>query len=308
MAAEKIIAVVGPTGCGKTALAVRIALTSNGELVSADSRQVYRDMTIGTGKERDPARAGVSVPELLGVPEHLIDLVAPDAPFSVADWQERAFTVIADILRRGKVPILAGGTGLYVKSIVDGLTLGGTPPDVPLRKRLERMTASELFWELRDVDPAAAARIDRRNKRRLVRAVEVARAEAAGIRRPARAWPHYDALQIGIDLPREELYRRIDARVEEQIARGLVGEVHALVKRYGKNLPALSGIGYREFMPYINAGAIHELPLHEIIQRIQFDTHAYARRQMTWFRKDRRVHWVRNPDEALSLVRDFLGV
>lgn len=298
MAAEQLIAVVGPTASGKTALAVRLALAFDGELVSADSRQVYHGMDIGTGKERDPLPGPDGVPTLLGVPQHLIDLVESDEAFSLADWQKRAFAVIADVLGRGKLPILVGGTGLYVKAVVDALDLPDAPPDLGLRRRLEGKTSSELLWELRDLDPDKAKTIDRFNKRRLIRAIEIARAAVAGEEHAVgKEWPHYDVLQIGIDLPREELYRRIDARVDEQMARGLAGEVAGLVKRYGKELPALSGIGYQEL--------VDSAP--DAVQRIKFDTHAYARRQMTWFRKDKRIHWVADQEEAVALAQVFLA-
>lgn len=297
MAADKIIAVVGPTASGKTALAVRLALTFNGELVSADSRQVYREMDIGTGKERDPLPGPDGVPMILGVPQHLIDVVRPDEAFSLADWQKRAFAVVADILARGKLPIVVGGTGLYVKAVVDALDLPDAPPDNGLRRRLARKTTAELLWELRDLDPKKAKMIDRHNKRRLIRAIEIARAGAHLSTRLGTGWPHYDVLQIGITMPRQELYRRIDARVDEQISRGLEDEVRGLEKRYGKKHPALSGIGYRELIDAVG----------DPIQRIKFDTHAYARRQMTWFRRDARIRWVTDQEEAMALSRAFLA-
>ncbi len=300
MDAGKLVAVVGPTASGKTALAVRLALAFGGELVSADSRQVYRGMDIGTGKERDPLPGPGGVPTVLGVPQHLIDIIDPDASFTVADWQERAFAAIAAIRERGRVPILVGGTGLYIRAVVDALEIPRVPPDAALRRRLERKTAAELLWELRDLDPERAETIDRRNKRRLIRALEVARAAPAG---EGKAWPRLRTLQLGIDLPREELYRRIDVRVDEQVARGLFAEVRRLVGRYGTGPPALSGIGYREIIAHLD-GALTEA---EAVQRIKWDSHAYARRQLTWFRKDTRILWLRDPDEALPLVRTFLG-
>ena len=305
MAAQKIIAVVGPTASGKTALAVRLALAFDGELVSADSRQVYRGMDIGTGKERDPLPGQDGVSMLLGVPQHLIDLLEPDEVFSLADWQKRAFAVIADILARGKLPILVGGTGLYVKAVVDALDLPDAPPDPGLRRRLGRKTTAELLWELRDFDPQKAKTIDRFNKRRLIRAIEIARA-VVGKGPRKNVWPHYDVLQIGINLPREELYRRIDTRVDEQIARGLLDEVCRLVKRYGKKLPALSGIGYRELVELVGVDNYQPLQMANATARIKFDTHAYARRQMTWFRKDTRIRWVVDQEEAMTLAETFL--
>lgn len=287
---EKLIAIVGPTASGKTALAVQIAERFGGELISADSRQIYTEMDIGTGKEATP------------VPQHLIDITKPSVPLTVAEWQERAFAVIADILERQKLPIVVGGTGLYVRSVVEALNIPAVAPDPAMRAKMEQWNNSELFWKLEEIDPDAAHRVDRHNKRRLIRALEVARAIEDGRVGEPRVYPHYQTLQIGINLPREELYRRIDARVDEQFRRGLVEEVRRLLATYDPASPAMSGIGYREVVHHLQG----QLTLEEAVERVKFDTHAYARRQATWFNKDKRIRWVADTEEAIGLVEAFL--
>ena len=242
----KIIAIVGPTGSGKTALAVRLARMVSGELVSADSRQVYRGMDIGTGKEM-----------ALDIPHHLIDVVSPDEDFTLADFLDRAKRVIADIHARGRVPIVVGGTGLYVQALVENWDIPAVKPDPALRAELEKKSVAELQKELAAIDTEEAGRLGA-GKRYLIRALEMWHATG---RKPSalkkKNEPLYDALMIGIDIPRAELYARIDARVDGMFARGLVDEVRGLLKKYPADLPAFRTIGYKEIINQIVAAEGH---------------------------------------------------
>jgi len=281
-----LLAIVGPTGVGKSRLALRLAQTFDGEIVSADSRQVYRYMNIGTAKPTGQ--------ELSLVPHHLIDIVNPDQGFSLAQYQHLAYKVIDDIQQRNKLALLVGGSGLYVWSVLEGWKIPQVPPNLEFRHSLEKKAAEagkdELYQELLAVDPIAAQRIDWRNVRRVIRAVEVHRgSEIPFSRLQHKEAPPYNTLIIGLTTDRVELYRRIDLRVEEMIRQGLIEEVKKLVKMgYDSNLPAMSGIGYKQIGLFLKG----ELTLAAAIQQIKFETHRLVRHQYTWFRlKDDRILW-----------------
>ena len=283
---NRLVAIVGPTGVGKSRLALHLAQTSNGEIVSADSRQVYRHMDIGTAK---PTRQELSL-----VPHHLINIVNPDEGFSLAQYQRLAYRAIDDIHQRGKLAILVGGSGLYVWSVVEGWGIPQVPPDLGFRQSLEKKAAEagkdELYQELMAVDPIAAQKIDWRNVRRVIRAVEVHRGTGAPFSRlQHKQAPPYKTLIIGLTADRAELYRRVDLRVDEMIRLGLVEEVKKLVSMgYDFNLPAMSGIGYRQIGMFLRG----ELTLAAAIQQIKFETHRLVRHQYTWFQlKDDRILW-----------------
>ncbi|MBV8085585.1 MAG: tRNA (adenosine(37)-N6)-dimethylallyltransferase MiaA [Chloroflexi bacterium] len=282
---KRLVAIVGPTATGKSALALRLAERLPGAvIVSADSRQVYRGLDIGTAK---PSRA-----ELARVPHALIDVAGPDEPFSLADYQRLAYEAI-DAAER---PLLVGGTGLYVRAVVDGLVLPEAPPDPELR--LQRLSAPELLARLRRLDPAAAQAIDPANAYRLLRAVE-----RAGREVPA-SHPRYQVLQIGLTAPRAELYRRADERIDRMLQAGWLEEVRNLVERYSSELPALSGLGYRDLAQHVRG----ELPYADAVDLAKRRTRQFLKRQLTWFRRDERIHWfdVSQPDwdqEALALAQ-----
>jgi tRNA dimethylallyltransferase len=293
-----LLAVVGPTGVGKSRLALHLAQAFDGEIVSADSRQVYRYMDIGTAK---PTREELSL-----VPHHLIDIVNPDEDFSLAQYQQLAYRAISDIQKRGKLAILAGGSGLYVWAVVEGWKIPKVAPDLKLRHRLEEKAAKEgsdeLYQELARLDPVAAQRIDPRNVRRVIRALEVRRgARAPFSRLQLKAQPLPDTLIIGLTADRTELYQRIDLRVEEMIGRGLVDEVKGLAdKGYDFSLPSMSGIGYRQIGMHLKG----ELTLAAAIQQIKFESHRLVRHQYSWFRlKDDRIRWFDTEKEADSRVK-----
>jgi tRNA dimethylallyltransferase len=274
-----LIAVVGHTAVGKSALGLRLCEAFSGEIVTADSRQVYRLMDIGTDKpsSEDQAR----------VPHHMIDLVMPDEPYTLADYQQGAYGIIDDVLARGKVPFLVGGTPLYTNAVLEGWSIPRVAPDAEVRARLEREVEEQgpeqLHARLREVDPAAAERILPSNARRIIRALEVIEATGKPIsEQQGKAPPPYRMLIILLDCERGELYRRIDARVDGQIERGLVEEVaHLHSLGYAFDLPSMSGLGYRQIGAYLMGRAT----LAEAVQRIKWDTHAFARHQGNWFRR-----------------------
>ncbi len=281
-----VLALVGPTAVGKTALSLTVATALNAEIISVDSRQVYRGMDIGTAKATAAERASVR--------HHLLDVVTPDEAYSVALYQRQAHAIIARLHANGKLPLLVGGTGLYFRAVCDGLVLPPVPPQPELRAEWEaRVAAGDLAGlvaELRRLDPAGAARLDLANPRRIIRALEVTRVSG----RPFSAWqrrqpPPFHTVWLGLARPRAELYARINARASEQIAAGLVEEVRGLVQQgYGYNLPAMQSLGYREIGQYLQG----QLTLDEAIASQQQATRRYARRQLTWFRRDERITWL----------------
>jgi tRNA dimethylallyltransferase len=284
---NRLLAIVGPTGVGKSRLAIRLAQALDGEIVSADSRQVYRYMDIGTAK---PTKEEQAI-----VPHHLIDIVNPDEDFSLAQYQQLAGKAIDDIQQRRKLPLLAGGSGLYVWAILDSWNIPKVAPDLEFRRSLEekadRVGKDELYHELAKVDPVAAQRINPRNVRRIIRALEVYKeAKIPFSQLQLKTTPPFNTLIIGLTTDRAELYRRTDRRVDEMIKRGLVDEVKGLVDMgYDFALPAMSGIGYKQIGMYLRG----ELTLSAAIQQIKFETHRLVRHQYSWFRlKDDRIKWL----------------
>ena len=284
---RKLVAVVGPTATGKTDLALRLALAFGGEIVGADSRQVYRGMDLGTAKPTAEQRARV--------PHRLVDVVDPGEEFGLARYLDLAQAALDDIWSQGRRAFLVGGTGQYVWALLEGWQVPRVGPDWALRRELEERAQREgpqaLHAEVAALDPEAARRLDPRNVRRVVRALEVMRRtgrpfSACQTRRP----PDFTWLALGLDLPSEELYRRIDARVDAMIEAGFVEEVRGLLARgYRPDLPAMSGIGYRQVCQHL-AG---ELSLEDAVARIKWETHRLARHQRNWFRRDDgRIHWI----------------
>ncbi len=269
---------------GKTAAAIALAHRLGGEIVCADSRTIYREMDIGTAKPTSRQRARV--------PHHLLDIANPDQVVTLAAYRDLADRAISDIRARGHVPLLAGGTGLYIRAVVDGFTIPRVSPDPGLRTRLEALEGKApgtLHKRLQQVDAVAAARIHPRNIRRLIRALEVHEHTGRPISTLQRADPVGAAVQIGLTMDREALYRRIDARVDEQLAGGLLDEVQGLLASgYAPTLPAMHGLGYKEIVEYLQGG----VPLDEAVRRLKRNTRRFAKRQYTWFRRDGRVQWL----------------
>ena len=284
--AQEVIALVGPTAVGKTRLALELAKFLPLEVVSADSRTVYRWMDIGTAKP--------SPEEQRQVPHHLIDVVDPDESYSLAVYQQQALEAIKRIRARGKLPLLVGGAGLYVSAVCNGLALPDVPPDPEFRAEMEARAQAEgwasLQHQLVAVDPVSAARIDPKNVRRVIRALEVHRATG----RAFSEWqtpgpPPVRSIQIGLRLERTELYNRIDTRIDAWVRGGFVNEVRALLDRgYSPTLPSMSSLGYREMAEYL-AGVTS---LEIAVERFKNATHQYAKRQMTWFGARPEIQWV----------------
>lgn len=306
-----LIAVVGPTASGKTDVGVRIAQALDGEVLCVDSRTVYRGMDIGTAKVQgavgDKWASGWVIERLFepapvmveDVPHWGIDLVNPDEAFTVADFVAYAKKKIADIVARGKVPVLVGGTGLYFRALLDGLTLTDVEPNAALRAELESTPTEELVEMLGALDPDAAANIDASNRRRVVRALEIVKTTGQTLREQQKVVKTpYEVCWIGVEREREELYRRIDERVDAMIAQGLIDEARKLNETYGAESQAMSGIGYRQLATFFQG----KMKLREAVERIKFDTHHYAKRQLTWFKADVRVQWVASTQEALLLA------
>lgn len=300
-----LIAIVGPTAVGKSKLAIHLVQTLDGEIVSADSRQVYRYMDIGTAKP--------SLKERALVPHHLIDVVDPDEDFSLALYQEMAYRAVKEIQRRGRLALLVGGSGLYVRAVIRGLQIPQVPPDAELRRSLEEKAATEgymaLYEELKELDPDAAKNIDPRNIRRLIRAIEVCRLSGVPFSQLQGSEPTpFRSLVLGLTTARDDLYRRIDSRVDRMMEQGLVEEVKALLERgYSLDLPSMSGLGYKQIGQYLRG----EVKLPEAVQQIKYETHRFARHQYAWFRpKDEGIHWfdIRNGIEESvgSLVQGFV--
>ena len=307
----RIVAIVGPTAVGKSALALDLAeraardLGTLGEIVSADSRQVYRELNIGTAKP--------TTEEQRRVCHHVIDVVDPEDDFSLAEFQDLAYAAIDEILDRGRVPFLVGGTGLYVRSVAEGLSLPRVPPDLALRAELEAVARLDgidaLHRRLGELDPPAARRIDPRNVRRVIRAIEVVLKSGRPFSDGSVPNPRYEVLTLGVATDRATLYRRIDERVDAQLSAGLLDETaRVLARGCPPDRPALNGFGYREMQAHLRG----KIDLATAIERYKFETHRFARQQDTWFRRDDpRIHWIQQGptayDEGCRLVRRFVA-
>ena len=273
-----MIAIVGPTASGKTALAMRVAERLGGEIVSADSRQVYRAMDIGTAKPTAEERARIR--------HHLIDVADPGERYDVLRYQRDGRAALAEVRARGHVALVVGGTGLYVRALLDGLDLASLPHDPAVRARLESEDPATLHDRLRAVDPDAASRVDARNRRRLVRYLEVVTIAGGPVNRVRG--PSIAALRIGLRPPREILIAAIERRVRVMVEGGVLDETRALVTRgVDPRLPSMSAHGYVHWAAHLRG----EIDLETAIALTARDVRAYSRRQMTWFRRDPAIRW-----------------
>ena len=298
-----MIAIIGPTAVGKSELALHLAQYFPAEIISADSRQVYRYMDIGTNKP--------SLAERASIPHHVIDVVEPDEDFSLAMYHQLAIEALKAIKQKGKLPLLVGGSGLYVWSLVEGWKIPQVPPDQELRRQLEARAEQEgshrLYQGLQNIDPEAAAIINPSNIRRIIRALEIYHATGQPPSQLQRKKaPSFPSLLIGLTQERSELYRRIDLRVDKMIQRGLVEEVEQLLKKgYSHSLPSMSGIGYKQIGQFLRG----EMTLTEATDKIKYETHRLVRHQYVWFRLgDSRIHWLDVSGTEEKASPDLIGV
>ena len=305
---NEVMVIAGPTASGKTDLAVELALKIDGEIISADSMQIYRGMNIGTAKP--------TIEERRGVPHHLIDIVNPDEEYSVAQFKEDALICINDIVKRGKTPIVAGGTGLYINSLIYNITFSETVSDWEYREKLNNLAEEQgpqvLYKYLKEVDPKSAESIHPNNIKRVIRALEVYKTTGIPIsehRETSRNNPPlYKFLVYGLHVERKELYRRIDQRVDTMMGKGLYDEVEELLScGYSSDLVSLQGIGYKEIIAAIEG----KYTLGEAADRIKSNTRRLAKRQMTWFKKTEGLVWIEYSDAntwaILKLLADALN-
>jgi tRNA dimethylallyltransferase len=282
-----LVAIVGPTAIGKSNLSIQIAQAFNGEIINADSRQIYRYMDIGTAK---PSKAEQGV-----VPHHLLDIINPDEAYSVALYQASAYTVIDRILEANKIPVMVGGSGQYIWSVIEGWQIPQVEPDYAFRDSLQSKAEENgvysLYRELSEIDPAAASRIDPNNLRRIIRALEIHHKTG---NKPSKLQTKkgvpFPVLIIGLTAYRHNLYTMIDRRTDRMVADGLIDEVKNLLSMgYTAGLPSMSSLGYRQILTYLNG----EMHLDAAIQKIKFETHRFARSQYAWFHiSDNRIKWL----------------
>jgi len=291
---KKIIVVLGPTASGKSDLAVELAIKHNGEIVSADSRQVYKGLDIGSGK--------ISEKEMRGIPHHLLDVASPRRIFTASDYGQLSKKAIDDILRRGKLPIVCGGTGFYIDALLYDDAIAPIPPNPKIRKTIEKLSTEKLAAKLSDIDPDRFASIDRKNRVRLIRALEIVMASGKPVPKPKRR-ARYDTLKIGISYPMEKLDERIEVRLDKRLQSGMVDEVKRLYKN-GLSWKRLFDLGleYRYISLYLRG----QLSCEEMRQELLKAIRQYARRQMTWFKKDQTIKWIKDKSEADRLLEEFL--
>ncbi|MDD3399702.1 MAG: tRNA (adenosine(37)-N6)-dimethylallyltransferase MiaA [Candidatus Paceibacterota bacterium] len=292
---KKIIVVLGPTASGKSDLAVRLAKKFNGEIISADSRQVYKGMDIGTGK--------ITKKEMGGITHHLLDVASPKRKFTVVQYRKLAKSAINKILKKGKVPIICGGTAFYIYAVVDGIVIPKVAPNWALRKKLERKTPEDLFNKLKKIDPQRAETIESKNKRRLIRAIEIVLETKRPVP-PIKKEPiPYPVLFLGIKKPAVKLKSLIHKRLLKRLGEGMMTEVKRL-KKSALSWERLEqfGLEYRYLARYIQG----KIDYKETIERLQREIEHFSKRQMNWFKRDERIRWASNYKEAEKLVKEFL--
>lgn len=290
----KLLVILGPTASGKTDLSIKLAKNFNGEVVSADSRQVYKGMNIGTGK--------VTKKEMQNIPHHLLDIISPKTRFDVVKYKKKALKAIKNIQKRNKLPLLVGGTGFYIQAVIDGITLPQVKPDWKLRKRLEKKSIEKLFNMLKKLDPERAKTIEKDNPRRLIRAIEIVLKTKKPVPPLIKKSPEFDVLIIGTKKSNKELNRAINQRLLKRLRGGMIAEVKRL-KQSGVTWKRLEGFGLE--YKYVALYLQNKITKQEMIERLEKEIEHYAKRQMTWFKRDKRIHWVKTYKQAEQFVKNF---
>lgn len=285
----KVIVIVGPTASGKTALSIELAKKINGEIVSCDSMQIYKDMDIGSAKP--------SKEEMQGIKHYMLDFVSPDKRYSVAEYKKDAEMAIEEILKKGKIPIVVGGTGLYADSLIYGIEYNEIEFNEEYRKRLENIATTEeglrsLYNKAKEIDSEALKKISPNDKKRIIRVLEIynstGKTKTELEIESRRNEVKYDYRVFAINMDRDVLYERINKRVDIMLESGLIDEVETLLKKYKTFPTAMQGLGYKEVVQYFNK----ELTRDEMIDKIKQETRRYAKRQLTWFRKNKKTIWL----------------
>ena len=299
----KVVVIVGPTASGKTAVSIELAKKINGEIISADSMQIYKYMDIGTAKP--------TLDEMQGIKHYMLDVVMPDETFNVAKYKSMAESAIEEILKKGKVPIIVGGTGLYVNTLVDGIEFADVPGDEEYRNELiekgYREGAMSIYKELEKVDSESAKKIDPNNIRRVARALEIYKVTGktkTQLDIESRKEVKYDYRLFGMEWNRETLYNRIDLRVDKMIEAGLIDEVRNVTEKFKISNTAVQGLGYKEVIEFLNGNISYE----EMIEKLKLETRHYAKRQLTWFRRDKRIKWIKPDENATCVIINELQV
>lgn len=288
MKKQKVIVICGPTASGKTALSIELAKKINGEIVSCDSMQIYKEMDIGTAK---PTKE-----EMQEIPHYMINTIFPNERYSVADYKKDAKKAIREIIKKGKVPIIVGGTGLYVDSLIYEIEYPDIKFDEKYRQELEEQVRKDglekLYNKAKKIDPEAMLKISSNDKKRILRVLEIYKAtgktKTEQERKSREKEPEFDYLVYGLNMPREKLYERINLRVDIMIKQGLIKEVEEIYKKYNEFPTAMQGLGYKEVVEYLEGYLTKE----EMIEKIKQETRRYAKRQMTWFRKNKQTIWL----------------
>jgi tRNA dimethylallyltransferase len=291
----KLVVILGPTASGKTDLSIKLAKKFSGEIVSVDSRQVYRGMNIGTGK--------ITKKEMRGIPHYLLDVASPKKRFTVAEYKTLAEKAIKKIQKKNKIPFLVGGSGFYIQAVVDNIQIPKVKPDWKLRVKLGKKPVSELYKMLRKLDPTRANRIDKNNPRRLIRALEIVLKTKQPIPPLFQNKPDFETLFLGVKRGKKELENLIEKRLLKRLKAGMIDEVKKLHKS-GVSWKRLEefGLEYRYIALYLQ----NKMTYNEMIERLQKEIEHYAKRQMTWFKKDKRIKWVKNYPQAEKLVRKHI--
>ena len=300
MSKEKVIVICGPTASGKTSFSIELAKKINGEIVSCDSMQIYKDMTIGTAK---PTKD-----EMQGIKHYLIDFVSPEERYSVADYKKAAIDAIHTIINKGKVPIVVGGTGLYVEALIYGIEYPEIETDLEYRKKLEEIEKIEglekLYEMASKIDQEAIKKISPNDSKRICRILEIyhstGKTKTELEIESRKKGPDFDFILLGINMEREKLYERINKRVDIMIENGLIEEVKKLLNKYKKFPTAMQGLGYKEVVQYIKGETTKE----KMIEKIKMETRRYAKRQLTWFRKYKNIIWI----EGLANIEDNIRI